>query len=267
MSETIILIVDDLLFLPRLETGLRHLGYTPLTASNETELSQALFTAPVLVIIDLFSQSFKWERLVRFVKGPGKKAVHVPVLGFGPHVDLALREQALAAGCNAVVGRGAIASQLSHLVEKHKWVIDTQRCQESPPPLLWEGIKLFNQGDYFECHEIIEAAWNKEADSVRVMYQGILQIGVACYHVKNKNWRGAMKVLERGVPKVGRFAPSCMGINIAQLLADAEAIRQELLRLGPHWQGDFDPGLFPTIQATPPPASLLSNAIDLYPSA
>jgi hypothetical protein len=250
MRDTIVLIVDDLMFLPQLEQGLRHLGFQPLTATNETELSQALFTAPVLVIVDLFSQGFKWERLVRFVKGPGKKAVHVPVLGFGPHVDLALREQALAAGCNAVVGRGVIASQLPHLVEKYKWVIDTKRCQETPPPLLQEGLKLFNQGDYFECHEIIEDAWNKETDSVRVMYQGILQIGVACYHVKNRNWRGAVKVLERGVPKIGRFAPGCMGINIAQLLVDAEAMRQELLRLGPEWRGDFDQRLFPFIQFT-----------------
>lgn len=263
MSETILLIVDDLLFQPRLETGLKHLGYTPLIATNETELSRALFTAPVLVIVDLFSPGFNWERLVRFVKGPGKKAVHVPVLGFGPHIDLDLREKALAAGCNAVVGRGAIASQLPHLVEKYKWVIDTHRCRQTPPPLLWEGIRLFNQGHYFECHEIIEDAWNEEADSVRVMYQGILQIGVACHHVKNKNWRGAMKVLERGVPKVGRFSPTCMGINIAQLLADAEAIRQELIRLGPDWQGDFNPCLFPIIQVNSPAASQPFSAIDL----
>lgn len=251
MRETIVLIVDDLMFLPKLEAGLDLLGYQPLTATNETDLSRALFTAPVLVIVDLFSRGFNWERLARFVKGPGKKAVHVPLLGFGPHVDLALREQALTAGCNAVVGRGAIISQLSHLVEKYKWVIDSSRCHEAPPPLLLEGINLFNQGYYFECHEVIEDAWNEEKDPVRVMYQGILQIGVACYHVQKKNWRGAMKVLERGVPKAGRFAPSCMGIDIAKLLTDAAAIRQELLRLGPDWQGEFDPQLFPTIQLTP----------------
>ncbi len=228
--------------------GLRHLGYHPLVATNETDLSRALFTAPVLVIVDLFSQSFNWERLVRFVKGPGPKAVHVPTLGFGPHVDLALRERALAAGCNAVVGRGAIASQLSSLVQKYKWVIDRSRCQEAPPPLILEGIKLFNQGLYFECHEVIEDAWKEEQGPVRIMYQGILQIGVACYHVQKKNWRGAMKVLERGIPKTGRFTPSCMGIDIAQLLADAEAIRQELQRLGPEWLGEFDSRLFPKIQ-------------------
>jgi hypothetical protein len=39
-----------------------------------------------------------------------------------------------------------------------------------------------------------------------------------------------------------------MGINIARLLDGAEAIRQELARLGPEWQGEFDERLFPSIE-------------------
>ncbi|MBI1882317.1 MAG: DUF309 domain-containing protein [Chloroflexi bacterium] len=246
MSETIILIVDDLMFLPKLEDSLRHLGYQPLIATNETDLTRSLFTAPVLVIVDLFSRSLPWQALLRRIKG--SKMNYVPVLGFGPHVDLQLRDQALTAGCTAVVGRGAIVGQLAQLVEKHKWVVDPDRCDDEPPPLLLEGINLFNRGEYFECHEVIEQAWNEEKAPIRVMFQSILQIGVACHHVQNKNWRGAMKLLDRGLPKARRFAPSCMGINLAKLLADAEAIRQELLRLGPDWQGEFNPQLFPTIQ-------------------
>jgi hypothetical protein len=251
MPETIVLIVDDLLFLPRLEDSLRRLGYQPVVATHETELTRALFTAPVLVIVDLFSRSLPWEALIHLVKG--SKAAHIPILGFGPHVDLPLREQALAAGCTAVVGRGAIAGQLAQLVEKHKWVVDPERCRETPPPLLVEGIHLFNRQEYFECHEIIEQAWNEEKAPVRVMFQGILQIGVACHHIQNKNWRGAMKLLQRGLPKTRRFAPTCMGIDLAKLLTDAEAIQQELLRLGPDWQGEFDTQLFPVIQLTPTP--------------
>lgn len=249
MPDTIVLIVDDLMFLPQLEDSLRRLGYRPVAVTNESDLTQAFFTAPVLVIVDLFSRSLPWEALVRQIKG--SKMGHVPVLGFGPHVDLALRDQALAAGCMAVVGRGAIAGQLAQLVEKHKWVVDPARCQEEPPSLLLEGIHLFNRGEYFECHEVIEHAWNDEKAPVRLMFQGVLQIGVACYHIQNKNWRGAMKLLERGLPKTRRFAPTCMGIDLAKLLADAEALRQELLRLGPDWQGEFNPQLFPTIQLIP----------------
>jgi hypothetical protein len=39
-----------------------------------------------------------------------------------------------------------------------------------------------------------------------------------------------------------------MGINIAKLLTDAEAIRQELIRLGRDWQGEFDERLLPTVE-------------------
>ena len=246
MSDTVVLIVDDLMFLPKLEGILRAQGYHPLAATSDAALTQALFKAPVLVIVDLFSQSFDWEALVHIVKT--SKVSHVPILGFGPHVDLALRERALAVGCQAVVGRSAISGQLPQLIEKHKWVADQNRCRDALPSLMLEGLNLFNQGEYFECHEVIEHAWNEEKSPVRMMYQGILQIGVACYHVQNKNWRGAMKLLERGIPKTRRFGPACMGINIDKLLTDAEAIRRELIRLGPEWQGEFDHRLFPTIQ-------------------
>lgn len=120
MKDSIILIVDDLMFLPKLENGLRHLGYQPIAATNEADLILALAKSPVLIIVDLFSQSFDWVALIRLIKESNNN----PVLGFGPHVDLSLREQALTAGCDAVVGRGAIASQLPHLVEKHKRVSD-----------------------------------------------------------------------------------------------------------------------------------------------
>jgi hypothetical protein len=246
MSEVIVLIVDDLMFLPRLENGLRSLGYQSIAAANETELTQALFKSPVLALVDLFSQRLDWVKLVKLIKK--SKAGPVPILGFGPHTDLALRDKALAAGCDAVVGRGAVATNLAHLVEKHKWVMDKSRCADRAPALLIEGIELFNQGEYFESHEVIEQAWMAEKSPLRIMYQGILQIGVACHHIQNQNWRGAMKLLERGMPKAKRFAPGCMGINLTSLLADAEAIRQELVRLGPEWQGEFDETLWPTIR-------------------
>jgi len=218
-DQRIILIVDDLMFLPRLQTGLAQLGYVPLPATDEARLTQALFQSPVLVIVDLFSRSFDWEALVRLVKK--SKAGPVPVLGFGPHVDLQLRQRALAAGCAAVVGRSAVASQLPHLVEKHRWVLDKTPCTAEPPPLVRQGIELFNRGQFFACHEVLEDAWNQEAGPVRILYQGILQVGVACYHVQQNNPRGAQKVLHRAIPKLRRFAPVCMGIDLTRLLADA----------------------------------------------
>ena len=237
MPEHIILIVDDLMFLPRLESGVAQLGYAPLPATDESRLTQALFQSPVLVIVDLFSRSFEWEPLVRLVKK--SKAGPVPVLGFGPHVDLKLRERALAAGCAAVVGRSAVASQLPHLIEKHRWVLDKTACAAEPPPLVRQGIDLFNRGEFFECHEVLEDAWNQDSGPVRILYQGILQVGVACYHAQRNNPRGAQKLLHRAIPKLQRFAPACMNIDLARLLADTGQMQRHLRAA--------EPVTFPTI--------------------
>ena len=73
MTESIILVVDDLMFAPKLENALKQLGYHPLFATNETDLTDALRHAPILVIVDLFSRGFDWEALLRLMKGEGKK--------------------------------------------------------------------------------------------------------------------------------------------------------------------------------------------------
>ena len=250
MTEAIVLIVDDLMFLPKLQNNLRGLGYRVLEATDESQLTRALFQSPVLVIVDLFSQGYDWVTLIKLIKK--SKVGPVPELGFGPHVDLSLREKALAAGCEAVVGRGAITGNLAHLVEKHKSVLDKSPCLDPPPGLLLKGVELFNRGYYFECHEVIEQVWVDEAKPIRIMYQGILQVGVACYHIQNKNWRGAMKVLDRGMSKLRRFEPACMGIDLGRLMRDAGDLRRELLRLGPDWQGEFDPTTFPKIHIDDP---------------
>ena len=246
-NERIILIVEDASLLSELENQVRLAGYEALVATEPATLTRMLGTAPVLVILDLLSHQFDWKTLLAFIKGEGKKANHVPVLGLVSLRDFEVRNQAEAAGCNDILIREHISEQLPHLIEKHKWVVDKVRCRDMPPPLLLEGIKLLNQAEFFGCHEVIEDAWNAEKEAIRVMYQGILQIGVACYHIQKKNWRGAVKVLARGIPKVSRFAPTCMGLDLSKLIAQAELIGDELTRLGPNWEGEFDTTLFPII--------------------
>ena len=245
MAETIVLLVDDLMFLPRLEGTLVKLGYQPLPATNETTLIQALNTTPVLVIVDLFSQNFDWQTLLESIQ---RTHTYVSILGFGPHVDLQLREKALVAGCIMVVGRGAMAAQLPQLVKKYKRLVDLIACQQPLPPQLLSGIELFNQRQYFECHEVIEEAWREEPGPIREMYQGILQIGVACYHLQRQNRRGALKLLERGIPKIARFAPVCMGLNLGKLLIEARLLQQKLIHSGPDWPQTFDDNLLPVIE-------------------
>jgi uncharacterized protein len=247
-TATVLLLVEDLMFGPRLENNLRAAGYRPVFATDEVQLTRAMNQAPILAIVDLASMMVPWERLLTFIKDPGKKGAYLPVLGFGPHVDLDLRQRALAAGCTAVVGRSAISQNLASLVKKHAWKADRDKCRTAPPALVRRGLEEFNRAEYFECHESLELAWNDETEPVRLLYQGILQIAVACHHLNQQNWRGAMKVLEKGTPKLAHFEPECQGINVAKLLADARRLQDRLAELGPERVEEVGPELMPAVE-------------------
>jgi uncharacterized protein len=114
------------------------------------------------------------------------------------------------------------------------------RCAEAPPAELIEGIHLFNAGEYFECHEVLEGIWKAERDPIRYLYQGILQIGVGFYHWRRGNFRGATLLLRDGIAKVARFTPACLGVDTARLCAESQVCLDELHRLGPERMGEWD---------------------------
>lgn len=97
------------------------------------------------------------------------------------------------------------------------------------------GLRLFNQGNYFESHEAFETAWRAETGRVRCLYQGILQIGVAYHHIQHHNYRGAVNLLRRGCDYLARFTGTCREIDVARL------------RLGPQHIAFFDSGLLKQI--------------------
>jgi CheY-like chemotaxis protein len=238
---------DDLMFGTSIETKLRSLGYEPAFVETVPAFDRLLKSSPALVLINVGSHTLDWEHLVDHAKNESQWR-HVPILAYGPHVDLGLRERALKAGCDVVVGRSAVASKLPSLVEKWSWQPDLSPCSEIPPPGLLRGIQEFNRRQFFECHETIEAAWMAEPRPIRLLYQGILQVGVTLYHVQKGNWRGALKVLARATPKLAHFEPTCMGIDVRRLLVDARSVHQHLIQLGQERISEFDPALFPTIQ-------------------
>jgi CheY-like chemotaxis protein len=254
VARTIVLLEDDVMFGTGLEAKLRALSYEPRFADTAPAFDRLLKGSPALVLVNVGSRSLDWEHLVDHAKNESQWR-RVPILAYGPHADLALRQRALDAGCDAVVARSALAGNLPSLVEKWAWRPDTTPCDEIPPMGLLQGIEEFNRREFFECHESIEALWMEETRPIRLLYQGILQVGVALYHVQQGNWRGAMKVLARAMPKLAHFCPegaylepSCMGIDVSRLLVDARRFREHLTQLGSERIGEFDPDLFPTIR-------------------
>jgi predicted metal-dependent hydrolase len=125
-------------------------------------------------------------------------------------------------------------------------------CDEPPPALLIEGIAQFNRGEYFEQHETLELLWRAEPREIRRLYQGILQIGVAFHHLQRRNHHGTVYMLTRGRGYLAPFVPRCQGVDVARLVADAEAALAEVERLGPTRLDDFNWRLAPKVQLTGP---------------
>ena len=113
-------------------------------------------------------------------------------------------------------------------------------CQGSIHPKALEGFSFFNRGEYWLAHEALEAAWLEEQGQIRHLYRGILQIGVAYYHIQHKNYPGAVKVFMRSKRWLNPFPDICRGIDLKRLRNDADSARLEVLRLGPERLDEFD---------------------------
>lgn len=104
--------------------------------------------------------------------------------------------------------------------------------------LFHKGIKLFNEGDWFEAHETWEDIWRMANDEKKRFYQGLIQAAVTIEHLRRGNPRGARSVHGTCLPKFKGLPAVYMGINIQKFLADFErAVRPTLDLPSSH----FDP--------------------------
>jgi predicted metal-dependent hydrolase len=97
----------------------------------------------------------------------------------------------------------------------------------------WEGITQFNQGEYYACHDTLEAIWMRADIPEKPFFQGILQLAVALYHLSNENWQGAAILLGEGMHRLEPFEPTYRGIDVSALLDQAHQWQTQLQLVGP----------------------------------
>ena len=123
-------------------------------------------------------------------------------------------------------------------------------CREPAPPALLAGIEQFNRAEFYECHDTLEELWMAEPRPVRNLYKGILQIGVAFFHLRAARYRAVVWLLQRGSDYLRPFAPQCMGVDVEQLIAGATACLNQAKQVGPDGLNDFDWTAIPRIDLT-----------------
>lgn len=96
------------------------------------------------------------------------------------------------------------------------------------PALYLEGIRLFNAGEFFDCHDAIEELWTDTHTEERKFLQGLIQSAVALYHFGNENLGGARKMYNAAVDKLTPYAPVYWDLNVEKFLADMAQCFEDL---------------------------------------
>lgn len=99
--------------------------------------------------------------------------------------------------------------------------------------ILLDGIQQFNEGYFFEAHEVWEGLWLQCPWPTRRFLQGLIQVAAALVHFVRHEYPGTVRLLEHAQEKLADFTPRYMGIDVAALVAEVEDVRQEVTSLGP----------------------------------
>lgn len=247
-QSAVVSLTVDLFLTTRLEDVIRGQGGYGLTVATAAEFMAAIERYfPVLTFVDL-DMAGEWQGAIMRAKLHAHTR-QIPLYAFGSHVDVETLKATRQAGADHAWARSQLMAELVTVVDHHLHppTIYPAGWDDQLTPLARQGLAEFNRGEYFEQHEQLEAAWLAEARPIRDLYQGILQVGVALLQIERQNWRGALKLFRRGLPKLRPLPDVCQGIDLKNFRAAVEAIHAEITQLGPTRLHEFDRSRFPQI--------------------
>ena len=87
------------------------------------------------------------------------------------------------------------------------------------------GLELIRSGRFFEAHEELELAWRAAEAAERDFYQGLVHVAVAWYQAGRGRPVATARQLEKAARRLGPFAPSHRGVDVADVLEQVESAR------------------------------------------
>lgn len=101
-----------------------------------------------------------------------------------------------------------------------------------------EGIRLFNEEEFFECHDVLEELWAETLGDDKKFLQGLIQASVALFHFGNENLGGARKLYHASLEKLEPYGDQHMGLDLQKFKADFMHCFEELLQAGNEYPKD-----------------------------
>ncbi len=114
-------------------------------------------------------------------------------------------------------------SSFTDSLEKEIGTIVTLKLLDQPltetrekEEILREGIELFNEERFWECHEILERIWHPSKGEEREIIQGMILTAAALVHAQKDRNETALGMLRKAESKLGN-AENYEGINLKQV--------------------------------------------------
>lgn len=227
--------------------ALRRQSADNLVGSAEALLDTLSRWHPALIVFDLGNGQVPWRDWIALIKSDSATR-RCPVICFGSHTDGEALRKAHEAGANAVIARSRFFSSLPGILDEYARSVDyaalEHACSQPLSALAIQGFELFNRGEFFEAHEVLEEAWNADQTPGRELYRSVLQVAVAYLQIQRGNYPGAVKMFRRVRQWIDPLPDLCRGVQVERLRQDADRARLRLLELGPEDIQAFEPDLF-----------------------
>ncbi len=111
-----------------------------------------------------------------------------------------------------------------------------------------KGLELFNEENFFECHEVIEKLWLETKDKNRNLYKGVIQAAVALHHLKRGNLNGAKHLFKTSTRYLTRYQPRTLGLNVKKLIEDMKTCFSHVQDLKSKEKYSVDQKLIPKLE-------------------
>jgi predicted metal-dependent hydrolase len=109
---------------------------------------------------------------------------------------------------------------------------------ETPPPpprldpderrAFEKGVREFNTGYFFECHDTLEDMWTGLRGPSRDFFQGLIQVSVAFYHLTGGNLPGASSMLRRALKRFEKYPDRYFGFDLGEHRRELETWRERV---------------------------------------
>jgi hypothetical protein len=101
----------------------------------------------------------------------------------------------------------------------------------APSGPVWRALErfvwLFNRGEYWESHEVLEAPWRRVSSD---FLQGLILLASAYVHLRRANLHGVRAQFAKAAVRLRPYAPDYLGVDVTAVLAAAADAERAIAR-------------------------------------